>query len=122
MVILHFTPIRAFCPPLQVLVVGDVLTINGESEDFTDMPDGSHLPGGAIASEWITSQGVSRIDGVLHVHLRLPFGEKDGPFEPGPLAITADGPVDLPAPDISGRPAGPPVVVVPFDPEDPELP
>lgn len=72
---------------------GDTLTINGETFDFSPIPDGATLPWEAIGSNYFVG-GVDRIDGVLHVALHLPSGSgKYGPFEfNGP----ADGPLELP--------------------------
>lgn len=76
---------------------GDVLTINGEAFDFGPVPEGATLPAEAIASDWIVGP-VSRIDGDLHLTLRLPHGPN--PSEavafPEPIHVTEDGPIPLP--------------------------
>lgn len=78
-------------------VTGDALTLNGEAFDFTQLPEGGTLPAEAIASDWITGP-VSRIDGELHLTLRLPHGPNPSRAVafPEPVTVTADGPIPLP--------------------------
>lgn len=76
---------------------GDVLTINGEVFDFSDLPEGATLPETAIDSDWFAGP-VERTDGALRIHLILPHGVH-APTEtlfPRPLTLTGDGPVALP--------------------------
>lgn len=84
--------------PLAASIFGDVLTINGEAFDFTQLPEGATLPHGAIASDWITGP-VSRINGELHLKLRLPLGPNPSQAAtfPEPIHVTQDGPVTLPS-------------------------
>lgn len=56
---------------LEVYKQGDVLTINGEVFDFSELPNGATLPQGAIDSEWFASD-VVRINGGLSFTLLLP--------------------------------------------------
>jgi hypothetical protein len=75
---------------------GDVLTINGEAFDFTDLPDGATLPQSAVACDWLASD-VERIGGAIHLFLILPHGA-NAPAEtlfPTPI-MAGDGPVTLP--------------------------
>ena len=76
---------------------GDVLTINGEAFDFGLLPEGATLPAEAIASDWIVGP-VSRIDGELHLTLRLPHGSNPSQAVafPKPLVVMVDGEIDLP--------------------------
>lgn len=76
---------------------GDVLTLNGEPFDFSRLPEGGTLPAEAIDSEWIIGP-VSRIDGVLHLALRLPHGANPSHAVafPEPIHATEDGPIPLP--------------------------
>lgn len=76
---------------------GDVLTLNGESFDFGPLPEGATLPAEAIDREWIVGP-VTRIDGELHLTLRLPHGPNPSQAVayPEPIHVTADGPIDLP--------------------------
>jgi len=82
---------------LTAIRTGDVLTLNGEAFDFGPLPEGATLPAEAIDSEWIVGP-VSRIDGDLHLTLRLPHGPN--PSEavafPKPLVVMVDGEIDLP--------------------------
>ncbi|ASA29519.1 hypothetical protein RZC90_006653 [Pseudomonas aeruginosa] len=76
---------------------GDVLTVNGQSFDFTPLPEGSELPAEAIGSEWFAGPVVRR-EGRLEFSLRLPLtdGASAAARFPEPMLIEADGPVELP--------------------------
>ncbi|WP_085025602.1 hypothetical protein [Ensifer aridi] len=82
---------------LTVIKSGDVLTINGEVFDFSDLPDGATIPSGEIPCEWIVG-AVERIAGELHLTLILPHGPN--PSEavafPQPLIDPPDGAIALP--------------------------
>ncbi|EMB5660426.1 hypothetical protein [Pseudomonas aeruginosa] len=76
---------------------GDVLTVNGQSFDFTPLPEGSELPAEAIGSEWFAGPVVRR-EGRLEFSLWLPLadGASAAARFPEPMLIEADGPVELP--------------------------
>lgn len=76
---------------------GEVLTLNGEAFDFSQLPEGGTLPADAIDSEWIVGD-VSRVAGELHLTLRLPHGANPGHAVafPDPLHVTTGGPIPLP--------------------------
>lgn len=82
---------------IAVSLTGDVLTINGQPFDFTQLPEGATLPAEAIDSEHFAGP-VERIDGELHLTLRLPHGPNPSQAVafPQPITVTADGPVELP--------------------------
>ncbi len=82
---------------LAASLVGDVLTLNGVEFDFGPLPEGATLPAEAIDSEWIVGD-VSRIDGVLHLTVRLPHGPNPSQAVafPEPVTVTEDGPIALP--------------------------
>lgn len=82
---------------LTATLAGDVLTLNGEDFDFSQLPEGATLPAEAIASDWIVGP-VSRIDGDLHLTLRLPHGPNPSQAVafPEPIHVTEDGPIALP--------------------------
>lgn len=82
---------------LKVAVFGDLLVINGVEFDFTQLTEGSTLPREAIDSPWIAGE-VSRVDGVLQVSLLLPIAAdaSDAARFPEPIAVTQDGPLELP--------------------------
>jgi len=82
---------------LSATLSGDVLTLNGEAFDFSQLPDGATLPAEAIDSEWIVGP-VERIDGELHLTLRLPHGPypSEAVAFPEPIHVIADGPIALP--------------------------
>jgi hypothetical protein len=77
--------------------LGDALTINGETFDFTQLPEGATLPAEAIGSDHFTGP-VDRTNGELHLTLRLPHGPNPIPAVafPQPITVTQDGPVELP--------------------------
>lgn len=82
---------------VAISAVGDVLTLNADALDFSQLPEGATLPQAAIKSPWIAGD-VTRVDGVLQVPLLLPLGpnaSKAARF-PAPITITQDGPVELP--------------------------
>jgi hypothetical protein len=92
-----FYPMRRDTP-LTLSRNGDTLTINGETFDFSPLPDGATLPVEAIGSDWFAGNAVERIDGEIHLTLRLPHGD-NAPQQtlfPGPITLTGDGPVPLP--------------------------
>jgi len=91
---------------LTASCIGDVLTLNGQAFDFGPLPEGATLPAEAIDSEWIVGP-VSRINGDLHLTLRLPHGPSPSRAVafPEPVHVTQDG-----------------LIALPFDPEpEPEL-
>ena len=76
---------------------GDILTINGESFDFTNLLDGETLPQEAIDCEFIISD-VSRISGEIELTILLPHGANashEARF-PEPIIKNDDGQVVLP--------------------------
>lgn len=84
---------------LKIVRAGDALTINGDTLDFSSIPDGAALPQSAIPCEWITGP-VERVDGVLIVPMLLPYlGRLGLDFRPADLVDPPDGPVTLPAPE-----------------------
>jgi len=91
-----FSPVR-LDETLTATRWGDVLTLNGESFDFGPLPEGATLPAEAIDREWIVGP-VTRIDGELHLTLRLPHGPNPSQAVafPEPIHVTEDGPIALP--------------------------
>ena len=81
---------------------GDVLTLNGAAFDFGPLPEGATLPAEAVDSAWIVGP-VSRIDGELHLTLRLPHGPSPSLAVafPEPIHVTEDGPIPLPTDEVS---------------------
>jgi len=82
---------------LVVSKVGDMLTINGEVYDFSDLPDGATIPAGEIPCEWIVGP-VERVDGDLRLTLILPCGYDASQDRLYPTSIIdpADGPIVFP--------------------------
>ncbi len=58
---------------LEVDKQGDVLTINGDAFDFSDLPNGAILPREAVECPWLASD-VVRINGGISLTLILPHG------------------------------------------------
>ena len=84
---------------IEISRAGAVVTINGESFDFSQMADGDTLPVAAINSEWFAGD-VHKADGELELTLILPLPVNYSPAQafPAPLLVSADGPVTLPQP------------------------
>lgn len=81
---------------LQVEKLGDILTINGEVFDFSQLEEGDILPQEAINS-YLFSSDVTRLDGELIVTLLFPIpanATEEQAF-PCPLRNVRDGIVDL---------------------------
>jgi len=84
-------------PPMTLHREGDVLTINGLALDFGPLTEGAILPAAATGCDLVTGK-VTRITGVLHLTLILPWGD-GAPVAtrfPAPMTLTGDGPVTLP--------------------------
>lgn len=96
-------------PPLTLSRQGDVLTVNGDMLDFSDLPEGAFYPPEAITNRHIPL-GARREGGRIHVSVVLPYDDPAAPrsvTHPAPLDLTADGPVALPvtpAPTIEEMP------------------
>lgn len=82
---------------LAVSKHGDTLNINGDTFDFSVIPDGATLPAAAVACEYITGD-TERINGVLHLTLLLPHGAdaSEAARFPAPIINPPDGPLELP--------------------------
>ncbi|GHS80348.1 hypothetical protein PAGU2196_11820 [Pseudomonas sp. PAGU 2196] len=83
--------------PLSLYRAGDVLYLNGEQFDFSNLPEGATLPPGAVNSEWFKGE-VTRMNGELEFTLILPHGLNAPESTRFPQAITlfGDGTVQLP--------------------------
>ena len=93
-----FSPIR-WDADLHLYKSGDTLTINGDVLDFSDLPNGGEYPPTSIDNPFVIG-GVSRLDGVIHITVLLPYSNPDAPAEvifPKPIEVTTDGDIVLPA-------------------------
>lgn len=87
--------------PLVASVDGDVITINGEPIDLSEIPDGYRLPGSAVGNPFFVETAyVERKGKTLYFTLRLPV-QWDSPEEyrnpKEPIVIDArSGPVKFP--------------------------
>lgn len=101
---ISFTPMRRD-DRLELIKQGEVLTINGEAFDFSEVPEGATLPRAAVVCDWLISD-VERIGGQITLTLILPHGAR-APAEtlfPDPVTVT-DGPVALPPYETTQAPA-----------------
>ncbi|MBV6637031.1 MAG: hypothetical protein KI788_14140 [Mameliella sp.] len=91
-----FSPVRRDGRP-SIEVLGEALIIDGETFDFSAIPEGATLPAEAVASDWINGP-VERIGGELHLTLLLSHGANAPTATLFPAAMTpTDGPIALPA-------------------------
>lgn len=88
---INLSPIRAD-KFLTLEKLGDIITLNGESFDFSPIPDGGILPKSAIESDVILSD-VERINGEIVLTILVPHGPNaaQGDRFPEPLTMTEDG-------------------------------
>lgn len=106
---------------VEAIVKGDVLTLNGEDIDLSEIPEGYRLPISAVNNDWfltMASQYVERINGELCFALRLPVKndspeEYRNPVTPTVLDVVSGA---VPFPDTT------PPVVVPEIVEEMEVP
>ncbi len=84
---------------LAVVKAGNILTVNGEVFDFSQMKDGDTLPQSAIRSEWFAGD-VDNIGGELTLTLLLPLPANFSQEQAFPVDLTnvPDGPVVFPQP------------------------
>ncbi|MHC9236884.1 hypothetical protein ACX9MO_14735 [Pseudooceanicola sp. 502str34] len=96
-----FSPVAGL-PVLAVSKSGDVLTLNGETFDFTALPTGATLPKEAITCEWISGDVSRDESGVLTVPMILPHGPNapEATRFPAPMTDVEDGTVALPLYDM----------------------
>jgi hypothetical protein len=78
---------------------GDIVMVDGEAFDFSQVEEGDVLPRDAIQSEWFSSD-VTRSNGDLEIGLILPnpWNYSQEQAFPEPLTITKNGIIELPKP------------------------
>lgn len=77
---------------------GDVLIINGDALDFSDLPDGGEYPPEAIDNPFILGS-VTRIEGEIQITVLMPYSNPNPPHTvafPAPVVVSNNGPIDLP--------------------------
>lgn len=92
--------------PIEAFVIGDELILNGESLDFSEIPEGYRLPASAVDNRFFlesSDQYVERIDGKINLTIRLPVTEQTpedirNPKEPIVLSVIY-GQVNFPITD-----------------------
>jgi hypothetical protein len=84
---------------LELFKAGDILTVNGEDFDFSQLGEGDSLPSSAITSTWFIGDQ-TRVDGdlVLTLFLPNPWNYSHEQAFPVDLVGVPDGPVLLPQP------------------------
>jgi len=84
---------------LQVIKLGDVLTVNGEEFDLSPVGEGDTLPATAIGSFWFRDK-VERINGELELTFLFPIPSNYSQEQafPVPLVNIPDGVVAFPGP------------------------
>ncbi|WP_426234714.1 hypothetical protein [Pseudomonas sp. TWP3-2] len=94
--IIKLSPIR-MDGTLALFKSGDALTIDGETFDFTELPDGAVLPAEAVGCPSVV-QPVERVGGQLIITLSLPIAVDAGEAAcfPADIANPPDGEVRLP--------------------------
>lgn len=83
---------------LTLTASGDILTVNGDVLDFSDLPDGGEYPAEALDNPMVVG-GVQRADGVIHITVILPYSNPDAPEAvrfPQSITVTTDGEIALP--------------------------
>ncbi|MFS2326344.1 hypothetical protein U2P60_13175 [Brucella sp. H1_1004] len=68
---------------------GDVLIINGDALDFSELPEGGEYPAEAIENDFIIG-GVTRNGGEIKVTVLLPYQNPDAPTSltyPVPISV-----------------------------------
>ncbi|MDO6732730.1 hypothetical protein Q4577_22140 [Marinovum sp. 2_MG-2023] len=93
---IEFMPMRHDARPV-LKQRGDILFIDGDIFDFTDLPEGAMLPSAAVASEWIVGP-VTRKDGIVCLTIVLPHGPEAPEMtrHPKQLIVQEDGDILLP--------------------------
>lgn len=92
-----YSPVRMdLNEQILIDVEGDKIFIEGEEYDFSPLPEGAILPQCAITSEWFLGD-VTRVDGVIHVVIKLPFGANASHETRYPTpVVVGNGSVDVP--------------------------
>lgn len=82
---------------LSVIVSNDIIVLNGEILDFTQLPEGGTLPRGSVDNQWIVGD-VTRKDGQIELTVILPHGfdASEAARFPEPIIVTTNGLVELP--------------------------
>lgn len=83
---------------LNIYKNGDVLTLNGDALDFSDLPDGGEYPPEAIDNPFVIG-GVSRMNGIIRLTIILPYSNPTPPEYvsfPEAVVLDYDGEIHLP--------------------------
>lgn len=91
---ISFSPQAAFAT-MRVSRAGQVLTINGDSIDFSALPDGAEIENGGDLHPSIAGK-VERVDGELQLTLLLPYWKAGHVDAPPPIINPPDGSLAIP--------------------------
>nr|WP_313011591.1 hypothetical protein [Brucella intermedia] len=83
---------------LEIVKNGDVLILNGDELDFSDLPDGGEYPPEAIDNPFVIGGG-SRMNGTIRLTVILPYSNPTPPEHvsfPAPVLLDYDGEIHLP--------------------------
>lgn len=96
--IIKLSPVFSDDPAISVHVSGDIVTVNGESFDFSPIPAGYVLPLEAIGSQLFHGPVVRDQDGTLTITLRFPHPEyaDESMRFPASITVLEDGHVPFP--------------------------
>lgn len=100
---MHITLTRAVNAPLTLKRQGETLIFNGEPFDLSSIPDGGTLLPDGHDCPWVTGP-VERAGGVLRLTVIAPYDGGDLPealWDPGAIIDPPDGPIALPAYEVS---------------------
>ena len=94
---ISFVPQRRDDQLVVEQVASDVLRIDGELFNFSDLPDGATIPAGTVPCAWIDGP-IERVAGEVSLTLRLPVGPSPSLAVafPEPITVTEPGPIALP--------------------------
>lgn len=101
---ISFSPQRPVTPPRLPVIIktGDILTVNGASFDFSNLPDGGEMSAEDVPCDWIVGS-VRRVSGDLRVTLLLPVGPTPSAAVafPDDLIDPPDGPIVMPTDEVA---------------------
>lgn len=98
---INLSPVRSDESQPSVTKSGDIITVNGEAFDFSDVTEGATLPADAIVSDWIVGD-VTRLNGTLELTIKITHGANapEATRFPSPILNPQDGEIALPLYDV----------------------
>lgn len=98
MINIKLSPVFSNDESVSIEVYGDLIIINDEEFDFTDMPLGYHMNPEDIESPWFVDTVYKELNGDMRMTLRFPhpYDADESMRFPEPIIVTEDGIVNLP--------------------------